>query len=72
MMERRDFSGADHLLRETKPQATTERSEKRYLIGQLNLQQGRPDKAIETLSVLLKKPRGCFAFAARCHFIQTG
>ena len=58
MMERRDFSGADHLLRETKPQATTERSEKRYLIGQLNLQQGRPDKAIETLSVLLKKPQG--------------
>ena len=47
MMERGDLSGADHLLRETKPQATTERSEKRYLIGQLNLQQGRPDKAIE-------------------------
>jgi tetratricopeptide (TPR) repeat protein len=58
MMERGDVPGADHLLRETKPQATTERNEKRFLIGQLNLQQGRPEKAIETLSVILKRPEG--------------
>lgn len=58
MMERGDVVGADHLLRETKPQAITERNEKRFLIGQLHLQQGRPEKAIETLSVILKRPEG--------------
>ncbi len=58
MIERGDVAGADRLLRETKPQATTERNEKRFLIGQLNLVQGRLEKAIETLSVILKKPEG--------------
>lgn len=58
MIERGDLAAADRLLRETKPQATTERNEKRFLIGQLNLAQGRLERAIETLSVILKRPEG--------------
>ncbi len=58
MIERGDPAGADRLLRETKPQAPTERNEKRFLFGQLNLAQGHFEKAIETLSVILKRPEG--------------
>jgi tetratricopeptide (TPR) repeat protein len=58
MMERGDLTGADRLLRQTKPQAEMERSEKRFLIGRLNLAQGHAERAIETLSVILKRPEG--------------
>ena len=58
MLELGDLAAADRLLRKTKPQGTTERSEKRFLIGRLNLAQGHPEKAIETLSVILKRPEG--------------
>jgi hypothetical protein len=46
------------LLRETKPQIATERNERRFLLGRLNLAQGHSEKAIETLSVILKNPEG--------------
>ena len=58
MIERGDLTAADQWLRQTKPQAATERNEKRFLFGQLNLAQGHPEKAIETLSVILKRPEG--------------
>jgi tetratricopeptide (TPR) repeat protein len=58
MLKHGDLAAADRLLRKTKPQGTTERSEKRFLIGRLNLAQGHPEKAIETLSVILKRPEG--------------
>ncbi len=58
MIAHGEVVAAERLLRETKPQATTERNEKRFLIGQLNLAQGHLGKAIETLSVILKKPEG--------------
>ncbi len=58
LLERGDLNAADRLLRETKPQLATERSERRFLFGRLNLAQGHSAKAIETLSVLLKNPEG--------------
>ena len=58
LIERRDLAGADRLLRETKPQAMTERNEKRFLFGRLNLAQGHLEKAIETLSPILQRPEG--------------
>ncbi len=58
MIERGNLAAADQLLRETKPQATTERNEKRFLFGELNLAQGHFEKAIDTLSVILKRPEG--------------
>ena len=58
MIERRDLTAADRLLRETKPQGATERSEKRFLFGQLDLEQGHLEKAIEVLNVILKRPEG--------------
>jgi TolA-binding protein len=58
MLEQDDLAAADHLLRETKPQLATERNERRFLFGRLNLAQGHFEKAIETLSVILKNPEG--------------
>jgi TolA-binding protein len=53
-----DLSAADRLLRDTKPQVATERNQRRFLFGRLNLAQGHFEKAIETLSVILKNPEG--------------
>ena len=58
LLERGNHNAADRLLRETKPQVATERSERRFLFGRLNLAQGHAEKAIETLSIILKKPEG--------------
>lgn len=58
LLERGNLNAADRLLRETKPQVATERSERRFLFGRLNLAQGHAEKAIETLSIILKKPEG--------------
>ncbi len=58
LIARGDLSAADRLLRTTKPQLNTERNERRFLFGRLNLAQGHPERAIETLSVILKKPEG--------------
>ena len=58
LLERGDLAAADRLLRETKPQLATERNERRFLLGRLNLAQGHSEKAIETLSVILKNPEG--------------
>lgn len=58
LLERGDLATSDRLLRETRPQLATERTERRFLLGRLNLEQGHFDKAIETLSVILKKPEG--------------
>jgi TolA-binding protein len=58
LLERGDLVAADRLLRDTKPQIATERNERRFLLGRLNLAQGHPEKAIETLSVILKNPEG--------------
>ena len=58
LLERGDLGAADRLLRETKPRVATERNERRFLFGRLNLAQGHSEKAIETLSVILKNPEG--------------
>ncbi len=58
LIEKGDLGAADRLLRETKPQLTTERNERRFLLGQLNLAQGHAERAIETLSVILQRPEG--------------
>ena len=58
LIERSDLKAADHLLRATKPQLSTERAERRFLFGRLNLAQGHPERAIETLAVILKNPEG--------------
>ncbi|HEY3601455.1 MAG TPA: tetratricopeptide repeat protein [Chthoniobacterales bacterium] len=57
-LDKGELVAADHLLRETKPQQLTERSERRFLLGRLSLAQGNPGRAIETLSVILKRPEG--------------
>ena len=71
LLERGDLVAADRLLRDTKPQIATERNEQRFLLGRLNLAQGHPEKAIETLSVILKKPEG-FRIASRRYFLRAG
>ncbi len=58
LLERGNLNAADRLLRETKPQLATERSERRFLFGRLNLAQGHSEKAIETLNVILRNPEG--------------
>jgi TolA-binding protein len=58
LMERGELGEAGRLLRETKPEQAGERSERRFLFGRLNLELNRPDRAIETLEVLLKNPEG--------------
>ncbi len=58
LLERGDLNGADRLLRATKPQHSTERAERRFLFGRLNLAQGHSERAIETLAVILKNPEG--------------
>ncbi|MGI8889293.1 MAG: tetratricopeptide repeat protein [Chthoniobacterales bacterium] len=58
LIERGELAAADRLLRETKPQLATERNERRFLLGQLNLAEGHAEKAIETLGVILKRPEG--------------
>jgi TolA-binding protein len=58
VLERGDLSAADRLLRALKPQLMTERNQRRFLLGQLNLAQGHPERAIETLGVILKNPEG--------------
>ncbi|MGH8092658.1 MAG: tetratricopeptide repeat protein [Chthoniobacterales bacterium] len=58
LIERGDLGAADRLLRVTKPQLVTERAERRFLFGRLNLAQGHPERAIETLAVILKNPEG--------------
>ena len=56
LIQQGDLAAADRLLRETRPQRATERNEKRFLFGRLNLAQAHPEKAIETLTVILTKP----------------
>ncbi|MEO7168084.1 MAG: tetratricopeptide repeat protein [Chthoniobacterales bacterium] len=58
LIERGDVPAADRLLRQTRPQLATERNDRRFLFGRLNLAQGHPERAIETLSVILQKPEG--------------
>ncbi|CAN5593121.1 hypothetical protein BH20VER3_BH20VER3_05420 [soil metagenome] len=58
LIEQGELSPADRLLRETKPLLATERNERRFLLGQLNLAQGHAERAIETLGVILKRPEG--------------
>ncbi len=58
LIERGAYPEADRLLRETKAKLATERGERRYLFGRLSLAQGHAQRAIETLSVLLKNPEG--------------
>ncbi len=53
----RQLAAADRLLRETKPRLPTERSERRFLFGRLNLAEGIPVRAIETLSVHFERTR---------------
>ena len=52
------LAAADHLLRELRPQQAVERNERRFLFGRLSLAQGNAARAIETLSVILKRPEG--------------
>jgi tetratricopeptide (TPR) repeat protein len=58
LLDRHNLAAADRLLREIKPGLATERNERRFLFGRLNLAQGHLEKSIETLSVILKKPDG--------------
>jgi TolA-binding protein len=58
MIDSGKLRAADHLLRETKPQRLTTRNERRFLFGRLSFAQGNPERAIETLSVILKRPEG--------------
>jgi TolA-binding protein len=58
LLDRGDLVQAGRLLRETKPENANERNERRFLFGRLNLELNRPDRAIETLEVLVKKPEG--------------
>jgi TolA-binding protein len=58
LIARGNLSAAERLLRATKAQLTSERNERRFLFGRLNLAQGHPERAIETLGVILKKPEG--------------
>ncbi len=58
LIELGDLGAADALLRQTKPQLATERSQRRFLFGRLSLAQGNPQRAIETLAVILKRPEG--------------
>lgn len=58
LLDHGDLTAADRLLRETKPQVATERSERRFLFGRLNIAQGHSEKAIETLNLILKHPEG--------------
>ena len=58
LIARGNLSAAERLLRATRAQLLSERNERRYLFGRLNLAQGHPERAIETLNVILKKPEG--------------
>jgi TolA-binding protein len=58
LIARGNLSAAERLLRATRVQLTSERNERRFLFGRLNLAQGHPERAIETLQVILKKPEG--------------
>jgi tetratricopeptide (TPR) repeat protein len=58
LIDRGELAEAERLLRGTRPQQAGERNEKRFLFGRLNLLHGQVDKAIETLTVILKKPEG--------------
>ncbi|HEY1583688.1 MAG TPA: hypothetical protein VGF73_11380, partial [Chthoniobacterales bacterium] len=58
LIDRGDLTAADHLLRSTRAQLATERSERRFLFGRLSLAQGHPERVIETLGVILKRPEG--------------
>ncbi|HEY3662874.1 MAG TPA: tetratricopeptide repeat protein [Chthoniobacterales bacterium] len=58
LLDHGDLTAADRLLRETKPQVATERSERRFLFGRLNIEQGHSERAIETLNLILKHPEG--------------
>jgi tetratricopeptide (TPR) repeat protein len=58
LIDRGDLGTADGMLRAIKPQRATERSERRYLFGRLSLSQGDPERAIDTLNVLVRRPEG--------------
>jgi TolA-binding protein len=58
LIDRGDLTAADHLLRSTRAQLATERNERRFLFGRLSLAQGHPERVIETLGVILKRPEG--------------
>jgi outer membrane protein assembly factor BamD (BamD/ComL family) len=58
LIDRGELSRADRILRALKPQRATERSERRFLFGRLSLAQGNPERAIETLDLLVRRPEG--------------
>jgi tetratricopeptide (TPR) repeat protein len=58
MIDRGDLGTAEGMLRAIKPQRAIERSERRFLFGRLSLSQGDPQRAIDTLNVLVRRPEG--------------
>ena len=58
LIDERQLSAAERLLRETRPQRSMARAERRFLLGRLSLAQGNAPRAIETLSVILQRPEG--------------
>jgi TolA-binding protein len=58
LIDRGELIEAGRILRETRPETSSERNERRFLFGRLNLELNRPDRAIETLGVLVKNPEG--------------
>ncbi len=58
LIDRGDLHTAEGILRAMKPQRSTERSERRYLFGRLSLSQNDPERAIDTLTVLVRRPEG--------------
>ena len=84
LIDRGELGTAEGKLRAIKPQRATERSERRFLLGRLSLGQGDPDRAIETLNVLVRRPEGVshsllvatlFALAeahTRTHTVESG
>src|SRR5262249_16639544 len=58
LIDRGELARADRMLRSLRPQRASERSERRFLFGRLSLAQGNPERAIETLDVLVRRPEG--------------
>lgn len=58
LIDRGDLRGADHILREIKPERVGDRNERRFLFGRIHFAQGAYPRAIEIWSVILEKPEG--------------
>src|SRR5262249_29541522 len=58
LIDRGELARADRMLRALKPQQAAERSERRFLFGRLSLAQGNPERAVETLDLLVRRPEG--------------